>query len=231
MSANDATSDRLSPPDWLGLLAIGIERLRDLRAYWWFFALTIVLSTVTELLRHGGMVSGLASLGLGVVSLYAWFVLARQLMTGTLAPARFDVSNVFAALVIGAILAVVVAAGLVVLLAAVDRSSALPFALAALAPPFFYLVCRTAFYVPALAVNDPTSMRLSFRQGGPYWKALAVLFLVVGGGGWLINVVVTRAALPWPVQSLLHGSLEAAGTILLLAPACYLYWKYVRPAA
>jgi hypothetical protein len=126
---------------------------------------------------------------------------------------------------------VLVAAGLVVLLAAVDRSFALPFALAALAPPFFYLFCRTAFYVPALAVNDPTSVRLSFRQGGPYWKALAALFLVIGGAGWLITVVVSRAALPWPVQSLLHGSLEAAGTILLLAPACYLYWTYVRPAA
>jgi hypothetical protein len=98
MPANHATSERLSPPDWLGLLAIGVERLRDLRAYWWFFALTITLSTVTELLRHGGVVSGLASLGLGLVSLYAWFVLARQLMTGTLAPARFDVSNVFVAL-------------------------------------------------------------------------------------------------------------------------------------
>lgn len=43
MPANHATSERLSPPDWLGLLAIGVERLRDLRAYWWFFALTITL--------------------------------------------------------------------------------------------------------------------------------------------------------------------------------------------
>jgi hypothetical protein len=46
-----------------------------------------------------------------------------------------------------------------------------------------WLVCRTAFYVPALAVKDATSMRLGFRQGGPYWKRLAVLVLVVGGEG------------------------------------------------
>ena len=230
MSASHATSHTTTPPGCLGLLTIGIGRLRDMRAYWWFFALTITLSLLTEFLRHGGLVSGLASFGLGLVNLYAWFVLARQLMTGTLAPARFDVSNVGLAIVLGTALAAVAAVALVAVLAALDQSSAVPLALAVMAPPFFYLLCRTAFYVPALAVNDRTSMRLSFRQGGPYWKRLAVLAVVVGGGGWLIDLIVARAALPWPVQPLLHGGVEAAGTILVLAPACYLYWTYVRPA-
>ena len=157
-------------------------------------------------------------------------MLARQLMTGTLAPTRFDVANMGMTIVLGTALAVVAAVGLVLVLAALGQSSAVPLVLAAMAPPLFYLLCRTAFYVPALAVNDPTSMRVSFRQGGPYWRRLAMLVIVVGGGGWLINLVATRAGLPWPFRSLVHGSVEAAGSILVLAPACYLYWTYVRPA-
>ena len=95
---------------------------------------------------------------------------------------------------------------------------------------FAAFVIRTAFYVPALALGDPTSVGRSLGQSGPYWKSLTAVFVIVGGGGVVINLAVERLGLPWVIQSLVEGFVGAFGTIPTLAAVCFLYWRHVRPS-
>jgi hypothetical protein len=232
MSVDRAASDRSPPPDSLRLLAIAVNRLGEVRAFGWFFALTIAGSVLTEFLRHKGLVAGFASMGLGLVNLYALFMLARQLMTGTLTSARSDVSNTLVLLAMAVALAVVMAIATVALFLVLppDALAYIVAALAVLAPVLFYFIVRTAFYVPALALNDRISLRESLRQSAPYWKSLTVIFVVVALGAVLMHMIIDRLGLPWLLQSFVQGAIGAAAAILTLAPICYLYWRHVRPS-
>ncbi len=73
--------DGSRPPRWHELLAIGFDRLLDVRRYLWYLAASVALTVALGLLRDrpGGLLLGVMLVTLNSL---ASVVLSRQLMTG-----------------------------------------------------------------------------------------------------------------------------------------------------
>ena len=95
-----------------------------------------------------------------------------------------------------------------------------------------YILPRMAFYIPALALNDPTSIRVSFVQGRLYWGRVLAVFVVAMIGGMVIGavpaVLLSRLAAPPIVGHAVMGAVSAAATLVVHSAVCYLYWRHIR---
>ncbi len=221
-----------SPPDWRTLLEVGLDRLRHAHVYGWYFAATIVLSIVSDLTPRGGPFP----IFLGVFALlaeaYLSLLLARQLMSGRVEFTSRDGANV--ARLLGLYFAIMALVGIPLMLTALfmmfGRSPVtLLWPILVVGGLFaLYLMVRTAFYLPALALGEPTSVPLSYAQGTLFWRQLsAVLFialLLAIGAEWLIR----QLGLYWLATAVLEGALFAASALVWHAALCHLYWTEVR---
>ena len=221
-------------PDWRDLLAIGFDRLRDFRRYAWFFAASVALSVVSGAAeRRGGvgsMLSFIASLGF----MYTTLVLARQLMTGALERNPQDLRSVFRLIGVGLVLALILVIPLVfavVLTITVSVSVAVAVLLAIALPVGLYFAARTAFYLPALALNRPVTLRQSYAQTRRYWGRLLAVFVAVSAVGAAVGVAILwlpgAHAIPWFALRVIDGLVSGAGVLIAESAACYLYWTRV----
>jgi hypothetical protein len=226
MPSDPIVPPRHPAPNWIGLLAIGLDRLRDVRTYGWYFAATAVLQLLAELAPNDGAVSiGIALAGAGL-SVYVSLLLARQLMTGRLTTAPYDPTNLLRLL--GLLIAATSALVIVLVIAAVFFGGLppLPF-LIGLVLAAFYLAARLAFYFPALALNDPISVRLALVLGRPFWARLLAVFITTGIAVSALSFA-QPVLIPAPVRRLLSTVFGAAAALINTSAICYLYWKHAR---
>jgi hypothetical protein len=218
-------------PDWRGLLAIGLDRLRDVRTYAWFFGFSVVLSLVGDLTRREGAVGMGISFVASMFRVYAAIVLARQLMIGQLAFWPQDFHNLMRIIVVWFAASIALGLPLIAVLLLFDAAGLFTTWLLTLVlavPAFLYFMSRSALFLPALAIDDPVRFWQSFEQGKPYWGRLAVVIVLLFLPTILFTWGLGKLGLPWPIRSALEALIGAAAALMAEAAACYLYWRDVR---
>jgi hypothetical protein len=222
-------------PDWRDLLAIGFDRLREFRTYAWFFGASVALSLASGAAERAHGLGSVISFGASLGFMYATLVLARQLMTGVLERQPHDVGSVLRLIGLGfaiALALVIPVAFAAVVGLAFSRAAAIAAVLLVSFPITLYLAARTAFYLPALALNRPVTIRQSYGETQPYWPRLIAVFVIVGAAAAALGAALSWLPgvreLPWFVLRVVDGLASGAGVLIAESAACYLYWTRIR---
>jgi hypothetical protein len=222
-------------PTWRNLLAIGFDRLREFRTYAWFFAASVALSLIGGAAEHAGGLGSVLSLAASLGFMYGTLVLARQLMTGELKRQPEDMQSMLRLIGLGFAIALVLAipvAIAVVLGLAFSRTAAVGAVLMVALPTTLYLAARTSFYLPALALNRPVTLRQSYAQTRPYWGRLLAVFAAVSVAAAALGTAIfwlpAARELPWLLLRGIDGLVSGAGVLIAESAACYLYWTRIR---
>jgi hypothetical protein len=216
-------------PNWTELLLIGWRELSRPARYGWYFAAVIILSALDSLFRDWGAAGGILSVALSFASLYATLLLARFIMTRQLTTAPHDGSAVLRLVGLFLLIAMVVGVPMIVLTLLVGAQAPAVWIIVAVAVIVgLYLTAQLAFYLPALALGDETSIGIAFRQGASFGGRVLAVFLaiavVAGGAGLLMGL----SSLPNPIAELLSGVVGAAAGIVGGNAICHLYVNLVR---
>ena len=215
--------DGSRPPRWHELLAIGFDRLLDVRRYGWYLAASVALTVALGLLadQPGGLLLGLM---LVTVDFLTSVVLSRQMMTGRLSLEHHDFGAT--ARLLG-LFALVMAVGILLVSPLSpqpppDWLSPLTILVQAL------VLARLGFYLPALALSDPTSVRDAFVQGRPFSGRLTILCLITTVPVVTADWALTAAGTPFAVAKIILGIVAFATGVMFTAALSYLYWTQVR---
>jgi hypothetical protein len=225
MSASD-----LPAPDWRGLLAIGVDRLRHPGLYAWYFGASVGLAVLAAAGARSGALGMAFTAATSLLNIYVGLLLARQLMLGRLETLPGDAGRVLRVLGVGLLVVplAIVAVLPVFLLAPSSAGPLIVVAVAVVALACLGYAARIALYLPALALGDAMTLRRSFAQGRPYWGRLSIVFVILAAPTAAASWVIENAGLPWFISAAIEGAFGAVVGMVGLAAPCYLYWTRVR---
>ncbi len=89
-------------------------------------------------------------------------------------------------------------------------------------------LARLGFYLPALALGDPTSVREAFVQGRPFSGRSTILCVITTVPVLSVEWALTAAATPFAAAKIILGVMAAVTGLLFTAGLSYLYWMQVR---
>jgi hypothetical protein len=230
-------------PTWEELLRTGIDYVKTAQPAWIYIgaiaAIQLVLAVVQNMMfgavqrgafGFAALMGMLFSLIVLAITLYLTLWLTRHALTGTWGPRPSDNDAALRLIGVGLAAAIAAMVAFVVLgaiLGTVLGRLGIVLCVVAVAGSIVYVAARIGFYLPALAVEHPTSLQQAYAQSEPYWLRLAMVMLfptlTVLVVVWILGELLPAGGVASVFEAIVVGGLSATAQAITIAAVAALY--------